>query len=684
MSVTSHHDTLEETSVQDPDSEVAVDGVLSDGQAPEGRPRSATSFFDLGDITKTLGLEALFVILTFVGMITGLLSDWLGGGDILRWTAYGTAYVFGGWFGVRGSLESLRKFRVDIDLLMILAAIGALVIGAPFEGAMLLFLFSLSDVLQHYAIGRSRSAIRALMKLRPETARVWDGSGWSVKAIEDVSIGDRFLVVPGDRLPLDGVVMRGESSLDQSSLTGESVPVSRRPGDSVFGGTINGGGTLEVRVTKTSSESAIARLIVLVEEAQSEKAETQRLIDRFEQPYVIGVLALTALAIVVPTLLLDEAFDPAFYRAMTLMVASSPCALIISTPAAVLSAIAAAARGGVLFKGGVHVEELATVRAVAFDKTGTLTLGRSQLTDLVVLADQVDEEELLRLAATVQSRSEHHLADAILQTAEEKEIPVAEVRGFQALAGMGVSGKVDERRVFVGNERLFDEYTMEGEERAADVVRELKAKARTVIVIARETNGEDQSHLTVLGVVAFSDRLRSNAAEVIRTLKARGVQHVEMITGDNVEVATVIAAEAGVDSFHAAVLPERKVDLVKQLRKRFGTVAFVGDGVNDAPALAAATTGVAMGGAGTDVALETADLVLMGDDLSRLPYALALSQKTRRTLMANLGFSFGMIALMVGFILTVGLPLPLAVVGHEGSTVLVSLNGLRLLAFHDN
>jgi Cd2+/Zn2+-exporting ATPase len=622
-------------------------------------------------------IEAVFVALTLVGMLTGLVGDWTDSA-VLQWAGYGPAYVFGGWFGLRAGFESLRHATVDIDLLMILAALGALAIGAPFEGAMLLFLFSLSNVLQHYAIGRSRSAIQALMKLRPETARLRRGDDWVETPIDEAELDDVFLVTPGDRLPLDGVVASGESDVDQASLTGESIPVTKGPGDEVFGGTINGGGALEVRVTKRASESAIARMIELVEEAQSEKAETQRLIDRFEQPYALGVIGMTALAIVVG-LALGEAFDPAFYRAMTLMVAASPCALVISTPAAVLSAIAAAARSGVLFKGGVYVEEAATVRAVAFDKTGTLTAGRSQLTAAEPLADGVTADDLVALAAAVQARSEHHLARATVEAAEARGLTVRDATGFQATVGQGVRAVIDGRTVHIGNPRYFASREAHGLDAALEGVERLQREGNTAVVVARE----EETGLRVLGLTAFADTLRPAAAGVVAALKRLGVEHVAMLTGDNAAVAEHIGAEAGVDAVYADLLPEQKVDLVRELDARYGAVAMVGDGVNDAPALAAATLGIAMGAAGTDVALETADVVLMADDLNKIPYVLALSRRTRRTLIANLSFALGMIVLMVGFILTIGLPLPLAVVGHEGSTVLVSLNGLRLLAFRE-
>ena len=634
-----------------------------------------------------LRVEATFVALALAGLVSGGLSEAFGGPDAALWAGYGAAYVFGGWYGLRAGTASLRRLRVDIDLLMVLAAAGALAIGAPFEGGMLLFLFSLSNVLQHYATGRSRAAIQALMGLRPETALVRRGGEWAALPVEAVAVGEVFRVIPGDRLPLDGVVARGRSEVDQASLTGESVPVLKGEGDEVFGGTVCTGGSLEVRVTRRAEASAIARMIALVEQAQGEKAETQRLIDRYEQPYALGVIGLTALAVAVPVLLLDDPFRPAFYRAMTLMVAASPCALVISTPAAVLSAIAAAARSGVLFKGGVHVEAAAAVRVVALDKTGTLTEGRPELTALVALGAAAGEDDVLALAAAVQARSEHHLARATVAAAEARGLSLQEATGFEAHVGLGVQARVGGRAVHVGNARYYERLgaRVTGWPAALAAAERLEQQGNTAVVVAAGPVGGEEAEqpgpIVALGVTAFADTLRPGAAAAVAALKRLGVEHVAMLTGDNPAVAERIGRAAGVDAVYAGLLPEQKVALVRELEAERGAVAMVGDGVNDAPALAAATVGVAMGGAGTDVALETADLVLMGDDLARLPYALALGRKARRTLAANLAFAVAMIAVMVVAILTVGLPLPLAVVGHEGSTVAVSLNGLRLLAF---
>ena len=674
----------------------------SDRSAPEESAREGLSDSDQTMDRSLLRRRAAFVVLTFVGMMSGLVGGWVGASETVVHVSYAVAYVFGGWYGLKDSVEALREPAIEIDLLMILAATGALLIGAPFEGAMLLFLFSLSTVLEAYAIGRSRTAIESLMEMRPDSARLLRDGREEVVPIEDVEVGDVFVVRPGSRLPLDGVVVDGETTVDQSSLTGESVPVPKEPGDEVFGGTINETGSLEVRVTRKAHESAISRLIHLVEEAQSKRAPTQRLIDRLEQPYVLGVLAMTAVAVALPYFLLEHPFEPTFYRAMTLMVAASPCAVIISTPAAVLSAITAGARQGVLFKGGEYVETAADVDAVAFDKTGTLTEGNTRLTDAsprpgvsldddsviggrsdgpVIDGPSVTSDRLLAVAAAVQSRSEHHLAQATVDAAEERGIDVPDSEEFQAVVGKGVHATVRGRTVHIGNRRYFETVPTDSRIAGLDAGRRalerLESNGKTSVLVAEETD----DGLTVLGWLAFTDTIREGAAAMIRQLRERGVERVVMLTGDNERVAQYIAEEVGIDEVHAELLPEQKVERIEALQAEYEAVAMVGDGVNDAPALATADVSVGMGGAGTDVALETADIVLMSDDLDKLPYALALSRATRRTLYTNFAIAFGAIAIMIVAILTAGIPLPIAVIGHEGSTVLVSLIGLRLLGF---
>jgi Zn2+/Cd2+-exporting ATPase len=615
--------------------------------------------------------------LTFITMMLGLLVSWRTESEVVPWVLYAIAYAAGGVIGVRSSIASLRKGVIDIDLLMILAALGALVIGAPFEGAMLLFLFSLSNVLQSYAMGRTRRAIEAIMELRPDAASVLVDGREVVRHLEAIHPGDIIRVRPGERVPLDGLIISGKSLLDQSSVTGESVPVARSEGETVFSGTINQEGSLDVRVTAHASESTIARLIALVEKAQKEKAKTQRFIEKAEQGYASAVLVLTGIAIAFPILVLTEAFDTAFYRAMTLMVAASPCALVISTPATVLSAIGNGARRGILFKGGAYVEQAAAIKVIAFDKTGTLTEGHPRLTDILPLDGETSDEALLSLAAGIQNRSEHHLAAATIRAAAERDVLFDEPTSFRAEPGRGVEGVIGGRLIRIGNLGYFTNGTPDGGHRAA--VRALEAEGKTAVLMTESRDGRDMP----LAVFGYKDSLRVGVRESLDALREAGIERIVMLTGDNEGVASSIAAEAGVDEFYAELLPQEKVSQVKALEERYGKIAMVGDGVNDAPALASASLGIAMGAAGTDVALETADIVLMADDLSKLPYLIALSRATRRTLIANLSFAMAVILFMVTTILLFGIPLPLAVVGHEGSTVLVSLNGLRLLAFRN-
>ncbi len=631
-------------------------------------------------------VEAVFTGLTLVAMLAALAVDAWWPLPGLSTALYAAAYVFGGAFGLKAGIESLRQRTIDIDLLMILAAAGAWIVGAPFEGAMLLFLFSLSNVLQAFAMDRTRNAIRTLMKLRPSQALVRRGSATVLLPIETVVVDDVVVVRPGERIPLDGVVIAGESAVDQSSITGESLPVAKQPGMPALAGTINGSGGLEVRVTRVAADSTLAKMIKLVEEAHGQKAKTQRWIDRFEQIYAVGVIVFTAVVFLVPYLFLREAFAPAFYRAMTVMVAASPCALVISTPAAILSAIGAGARRGVLFKGGIHVEQAARIKVLAFDKTGTLTRGKPVVTDVITGGQKTGdgailevstgaEPSVLSLAAAVEAKSEHPLAQAIVSAAVARGIDVEDADDLQAVAGCGVSASVAGRSIAVGNRRYLDSLGIAGGIDAAQAeVDRLQREGKTTVFVADTGAGQ------VLGVIAVADVLRPETAAIVAQLRGAGLRTV-MLTGDHAQVAEAIARQAGVDEVQADLMPEDKLRIVRELRTRYGPVAMVGDGVNDAPALAAADLGIAMGAAGTDVALETADVVLMADELAKIPYLIALSKATRRTLITNLGFALLAIAIMLAAIFSIQLPLPLAVIGHEGGTVLVSLNGLRLLAF---
>ena len=625
--------------------------------------------------------KVLFTIITFITMIAGIAAESVLEAQQAALLFYAVAYFTGGIYGLHAGIGALRKREIDVDLLMVLAAIGALVVGAPFEGAMLLFLFSLSNVLQAYALQRTSNAIQALMKLRPDSAMVRKGGELVVLSITDIQVGDTIIVRPGERIPLDGTILVGESTVDQSSLTGESLPVEKRPGESLFAGTINLHGGLEMEVTRLAKDSAIARLIEMVSEAQSRKAQTQRVIEQAEQYYAMGVIIFTLAMIAVPLLFLGEEFNVTFYRAMTVMVAASPCAVVISTPATVLSAIGNGAKRGVLFKGGAHVERAADIKVVAFDKTGTLTVGRPRVTDIVPLnytqlSHEAAEERLLSVAASIEQKSEHPLAQAIVSAAKNRSIPLLEAEDFQAKPGKGIHATIGGRVVYAGNLRFFEEtFGLNGSE-ADKRIHEFQKQGKTCVLIGSEKK--------IDGLIAISDTLRDSTPGVIQRLKKDGIVQTVMLTGDNERTAAYIARQAGLDAFHAGLLPEDKLKQINELEKTYGPVMMVGDGVNDAPALAAAALGVAMGAAGSDVALETADIVLMGEDLTNIPYIIEISKKTRRTLSQNLIFAFGVIFVLIGAVLGFQLALPLSVIGHEGSTVLVSLNGLRLLGFKYN
>jgi len=617
----------------------------------------------------SLRVEFAFVAVAFLTGALGLLAPKLGLSSVTITICFGLSLVAGGWFGSKAAIEALRQRKLSMDTLMLLAAGAAVLIGEPFEGAMLLFLFSLSNALQRLATARSRNAIGSLLELRPENATVLAEGGEKQVRIAEVEPGNVIVVRPGDVVPLDGTIIDGEGSLDESSLTGESVPVDRRQGDLILAGAVNSTGKLEVQVNRAASETALARMIDLVEEAQGEKAQTQRLIDRIEQPYALGVILVTLLSI--PLFLLREPLSEAVYRSMTLMVAASPCALVLSTPTAILSAIAVAARRGILFKGGVFVEQASRIRCIAFDKTGTLTEGRARLTDIHPLGG-AEEDEILRLAAAAQEGSEHHLAKATLQAAKEHRLELPEASDFIATVGRGIEAKAQGQTIRMGNTDFFTDLGGPLNEPTLEVLKYYQDQAKTATLVTIDSKPA--------AVLAFADTLRPNTKKTIRGLRAAGVETVVMLTGDNESVAQAIATEAGIDDVRSGLLPAAKVDALRRLQKRYGPVAMVGDGVNDAPALATADLGIAMGAAGTDVALENADLVLMSEDLGRLPFAIELSRKARQTLRTNLTLAFAAIIIMVGLILTVGVSLPVAVVVHEGSTVLVGLNGLRLLA----
>jgi Cd2+/Zn2+-exporting ATPase len=569
------------------------------------------------------------------------------------------------------TIRALWHFKIDIEVLMFVAAGGAIALGHYEEGALLLVLFGLGSAGENMAMDRARRAISALAELAPDTAilRDRDGIEREVRAA-DLQIGDHVIIRPFERMPVDGTVHSGNSPVDQSPITGESVPVDKSPGDVLLAGTINGDGVLVMSVSHRVQETKLAKIIKLVAEAQTTKSPTQVLTDRVERWYVPAVLVVTALLLTVPPIVAGGAWGDWFYRAMAFLTAASPCALAIGTPAAVLSGIARAARGGVLIKGGVHLENLGRVRVMAFDKTGTLTRGRPQ----VVAVDPMEAfspEELLRLVAGIEQEvSAHPLAAAIVKEAQARKIVVPASHDTRQITGIGVTGRVEGRRVAVGRPQWN---RLAGWPELARKVQDMEEAGNTAVVAMVD----DQP----AGVIGIADLPRDGARGALARLRSLGIQRTVMLTGDNARVAQAISGQIGVDEFHAGLMPEEKVGKLQELATRYGRTAMVGDGVNDAPALASATVGIAMGGAGTDVALETADVALMSDALEKLPEAIGLSRLSRRIIAQNLCIALGVILVMAPAAAMNWATLGIAVVAHEGSTVLVVLNALRLLVY---
>lgn len=583
------------------------------------------------------------------------------------------SYAASGYDTAHHAIPAVLRGKFDTDVLMLAAAVGAAVLGEWAEGAFLLFLFGLGHAGEHYALDRARGAINALGQLMPKTARVRRGDQIVEEAVSRLSIEDVVVIRPGDRIPVDGLVVLGESAVDQSPITGESVPVQKNAGSEVFAGTINQEAALEVRVTRLARDTTLSRVMKMVSEAQAQQSPTQQFTDRFTVYFVPTVLVLVVLVAVVPPLAGWMSFSQSFYRAMLLLVAASPCALAIGTPSAVLSGVARSARSGVLIKGGVHLENLGRLNVIAFDKTGTLTQGKFQVTDVIPL-NGTQANEVLRIAAAVEQQSNHPLALAVVQAAQERNLVLPEASGLENLPGRGVRSQVEGKVVWVGSLKLLDEID-EGAVNASlrQTIARLEQEGQSTMAVSREGD--------VLGILALTDVPRRGVSQVLARLRSLGVRRLIMLTGDNPAVAERIGGSIGVTEVRASLLPEDKLDAIRSLQDQYGAVAMVGDGVNDAPALATATVGVAMGGAGTAVALETADVALMADDLGKLPFAIGLSRASRRIIQQNLVISLGVIAMLI-LTSVLGLAqLSWTVIVHEGSTVLVALNSLRLLGY---
>lgn len=649
-----------------PASAAAVEAGASAGVTSPAAPMSKSWSARNRTLAWSISSGALLVVGWALGRFTEAPSA-------LALASFAAAYFFGARDLVGHFIADLRrgKFRFNIDLLMVVAAAGAAVLDAWLEGALLLFLFSLGHSLEKYALGRARRAIAALAELAPQSATVIrDGKELSVP-ISEVVRGDRVVIKPAERIPVDGAVREGNSAVNQAPITGESVPVDKAPGKPVFAGTVNGEGALVVEVTAAIGDRTLDRVIKLVSEAQTQKAPTQRFTDRFARIFVPIVLVADVLLIAIPPLLGVWTLEESFYRAMALLVAASPCALALGTPAAVLSGIAQAARKGVLIKGGAHLESLGAITVLALDKTGTITVGEPSVTDLRPTTG-VSTDALLATAAAVEQRSQHPLAHAIIGAATSAGVAVPAARDLESVTGRGIRSTIAGVRVEVGRLLMFEERGAAVPAAVRTEVEELERAGRSTVAVLR---GDEW-----LGVIGIADEPRADVRQTLDRLRATGIRRIVMLTGDNAGVGNAVGMEVGVDDVRAGLLPEDKVAAIKEL-EREGRVAMVGDGVNDAPALAHATVGIAMGGAGTAAALETADVALMGDDLDRLPFAIGLSRQARAIIRQNLIVSLAVIALLIVATTTGVIGIGPAVVVHEGSTLVVVGNALRLLVY---
>lgn len=611
-------------------------------------------------------------ILVFLGWLT-LQSGWLG----LALLILPAAYVIGGYESAREGLTTLiEEKELDVDLLMIVAALGAAGLGLwqreysfIVDGAVLILIFSISGALEGYAMQRTARSIRGLMNLTSDTARVWRNGREQEVAIADLKIGDEVIVKPGELVPTDGLIVEGFSTLNQASITGESMPVEKTISDEVFAGTINGNGALKLKIHQPPESSLIQRVIRLVEQAQTETPPSQLFIERFERSYARIIVVAAVLLMIAPPLIWGWSWETAIYRTLIFLVVASPCALMAATMPTLLSGIANGARQGILFKNGAQLEQIGRVRAIAFDKTGTLTIGKPQVVQIMAVAQA--ETQLLQVAAALESLSEHPLGEAIVKFAQKQQIDWKQATNVQAQTGQGITGEIDQQLAIVGKAAFVQKHTSGWSDTLIAFVQQLEKTGKTVVWVAYAGKP--------LGIIAIADQVRPEAQSTIARLKQLGIQEIVMLTGDNDRTARSIAAELGIDQVYPELLPEHKVDVIRVLQRQYRTVAMVGDGINDAPALAQASVGIAMGAAGSDVALETADIVLMADRLDRLITAIRLGRRSQRVVKQNIVFSLSFIVLLLLANFVGDMTLPLGVVGHEGSTVLVTLSGLRLL-----
>jgi Cd2+/Zn2+-exporting ATPase len=619
--------------------------------------------------------SVLLVSAAFI--IVGYLSQTLYGAEsISTMLAFLAAIVIGGFSLFKVAIKNLFSLDFDMKTLMMVAIIGAAMIGEWSEGAVVVILFAISEALERYSMDQARQSIRSLMDLAPKEALVRrNGKEVSIH-VDDIQMGEIMIVKPGQKVAMDGIIVNGSSSLNQAAITGESVPVEKTVGDEVFAGTLNEEGLLEVRVTKLVADTTIAKIIHLVEEAQAERAPSQAFVDQFAKYYTPTIMIIAGLVAIIPPLLFDASWSKWIYQGLSVLVVGCPCALVISTPVSIVTAIGNAARNGVLIKGGVYLEEAGALQAIAFDKTGTLTKGTPVVTDYKIFANR-DERELFSIITALEYRSQHPLATAILKKAEQDAISYKEivVQDFTSITGKGIKGSVEGTEYCIGSPKLFEEVALFTTQDYRMEIERLQNQGKTVMMIG--------SNQEILAILAVADEVRDTSKQVIKKLHELGLKKTIMLTGDNEATANEIGKQVGVSDIKAELMPQDKLDYIKELRKEYQKVAMIGDGVNDAPALAAATVGIAMGGAGTDTALETADIALMGDDLTKLPFTIKLSRKTLGIIKQNIIFSIGIKLMALVLVVPGWLTLWIAIFADMGATLLVTLNSLRLLKIKD-
>jgi heavy metal-(Cd/Co/Hg/Pb/Zn)-translocating P-type ATPase len=608
-------------------------------------------------------------IISGITLAIAFIIEKIGMPSLVFLPLYGLAMLSGGWGNFRKAAIALPRRDFNMSVLMSVAILGAVLIGKYEEGSTVAFLYAISEMLEAWTMDKARQSIRRLMDIAPRVARIRRGNVEVEIPVEEIITGDIMIIRPGEKIAMDGMIIKGASAINQAAITGESIPAEKGPGAEVYAGTLNSYGSLEIEVTKLVRDTTIARIIHMVEDAQSKRAPSQAFVERFAAVYTPIVLVLLVGIVLIPPLVLGYPWAPWIYRGLALLVVACPCALVVSTPVAIVSAISNAAKNGVLIKGGIYLEEMGSLKAIAFDKTGTLTKGEPTVTDVIPIG-ALSENTLLEVAANLETLSEHPLAVSIIKAAKSRGFEVTPAENFKEITGRGGQGTVAGQTFYIGNLRLFQEQLISTAS-IVDQVEKLQQEGKTAMIVGTKDK--------FLGIIAVADQVREGSAAAVAALKRAGLNKTIMLTGDNVTTAEAMAAQVGVDEFRADLLPQDKVTTIQELLKEYGKVAMIGDGINDAPALALSTVGIAMGGAGTDTALETADIALMADDLSKLPFTVILSRKAISIIKQNITFSLVIKAVAILAVFPGWLTLWLAILADMGASIIVTLNSLRLL-----